>query len=126
MNLSHPKHVFPYHTPWPCHVFPASKMEWQDGIAVLSKMSSPAAPHPHCQTGGLPHPPAPTAKALVGQQAAGLLFFSAHLMMKSNSEPASMRTPRRVETAPSITGAKVCSSAAAERTFLLPAAVRKP
>lgn len=49
-----------------------------------------------------------------------------HLMMKSNSEPANMRTPRRVETAPSITGAKVCSSAAAERIFLLPAAVRKP
>lgn len=51
---------------------------------------------------------------------------SPHLMMKSNSELANMRTPRRVETAPSITGAKVCSKAAAERTFLLPTAVRKP
>ena len=47
-------------------------------------------------------------------------------MMKSNSEPASMRTPRSVEIAPSITGANMCSKATAERLFLLPIAVRKP
>lgn len=52
MNLSHPKHGFPCHTLWPCHVSPASR---QDGMAVPSKMSSPAASPPHCQTGGLPH-----------------------------------------------------------------------
>lgn len=49
-----------------------------------------------------------------------------HLMMKSNSDPASMRTPRSVEIAPSTTGANMCSKATAERLFLLPIAVRKP
>lgn len=49
-----------------------------------------------------------------------------HLMMKSNSEPASMRTPSRVEMAPSITGANICSIATADRVFLSPMAVRKP
>lgn len=49
-----------------------------------------------------------------------------HLMMKSNSEPASMSTPSRVEMAPSITGANICSIATAERVFLSPMAVRKP
>lgn len=68
----------------------------------------------------------PHCQSFCGAATAGLSPSHAHLMMKSNSEPANMRTPRRVETAPSITGANVCSSAAAERTFLLPAAVRKP
>lgn len=36
-----------------------------------------------------------------------------------------MRTPNRVEMAPSITGANMCSRATAERLFLLPMAVRK-
>lgn len=49
-----------------------------------------------------------------------------HLMMKSNSEPASMSTPSRVEMAPSITGANMCSRATLERVFLFPIAVRKP
>lgn len=49
-----------------------------------------------------------------------------HLMMKSNSEPASMSTPSRVDMAPSITGANICSIATAERVFLSPMAVRKP
>lgn len=47
-------------------------------------------------------------------------------MMKSNSDPASMRTPSSVEIAPSTTGANMCSRATAERMFLLPIAVRKP
>lgn len=51
---------------------------------------------------------------------------ASHLMMKSNSEPASMRTPSSVEIAPSTTGANMCSRATAERLFLLPIAVRKP
>lgn len=49
-----------------------------------------------------------------------------HLMMKSNSDPASMSTPSSVEIAPSTTGANMCSRATAERLFLLPIAVRKP
>lgn len=49
-----------------------------------------------------------------------------HLMMKSNSEPASISTPSRVEMAPSITGANICSIATAARVFLSPMAVRKP
>lgn len=51
---------------------------------------------------------------------------ASHLMMKSNSDPASMRTPSSVEIAPSTTGANMCSRATAERLFLLPIAVRKP
>lgn len=46
--------------------------------------------------------------------------------MKSNSEPASMRTPSSVDIAPSITGANMCSNATTERRFLFPIAVRKP
>jgi len=53
-------------------------------------------------------------------------ILGTHLTMKSNSEPASMRTPSRVEKAPSNTGANMCSRATAERLFLLPIAVRKP
>lgn len=49
-----------------------------------------------------------------------------HLMMKSNSDPASIRTPSSVEIAPSTTGANMCSRATAERLFLFPNAVRKP
>lgn len=49
-----------------------------------------------------------------------------HLMMKSNSDPASIRTPSSVEIAPSTTGANMCSRATAERLFLFPIAVRKP
>lgn len=38
-----------------------------------------------------------------------------HLTMKSNSEPASIRTPNKVEKAPSSTGANMCSSASTAR-----------
>ena len=48
-----------------------------------------------------------------------------HLTMKSNSEPASMRTPSRVEKAPSSTGANMCSRARMARLFRSPMAVRK-
>lgn len=54
------------------------------------------------------------------------IHTASHLMMKSNSDPASMRTPSSVEIAPSTTGANMCSRATAERLFLLPIAVRKP
>ncbi|KAF3858272.1 hypothetical protein F7725_011473 [Dissostichus mawsoni] len=47
---------------------------------------------------------------------------ASHLMMKSNSDPASMRMPSSVEIAPSTTGANMCSRATAERLFLLPIA----
>lgn len=49
-----------------------------------------------------------------------------YLRMKSNSEPANISTPSRVETAPSITGANMCSKATVERRFRLPMAVRNP
>lgn len=49
-----------------------------------------------------------------------------YLMMKSKLEPASMSRPSKVETAPSVTGAKVCSRALAARRFRLPWLVRKP
>lgn len=52
-----------------------------------------------------------------------LLFWS-HLTMKSNSEPASMRTPNKVEKAPSSTGANMCSSASTARLWRSPMAVR--
>ena len=48
-----------------------------------------------------------------------------HLTMKSNSEPASMRTPSRVEKAPSSTGANMCSRARRARLLRSPMAVRK-
>lgn len=61
---------------------------------------------------------------------AGRLHFPApalpYLMMKSKLEPASMSRPSNVETAPSVTGAKVCSRAQAARRFRLPWVVRKP
>lgn len=44
--------------------------------------------------------------------------------MKSNSEPASMRTPNKVEKAPSSTGANMCSSASTARLWRSPMAVR--
>lgn len=44
--------------------------------------------------------------------------------MKSNSDPASIKTPSRVENAPSSTGANMCSSARTARLFLSPMAVR--
>lgn len=114
-NTAHPNPVFPvpFGTP-------------------TSHISSPPppCPHHHQLKGGGCHAPSPHCHSFLGGQQAAIPAPNgapgAHLMMKSNSEPANMRTPRRVETAPSITGAKVCSSAAAERTFLLPAAVRKP
>lgn len=49
-----------------------------------------------------------------------------YLTMKSKLEPASMSRPSNVETAPSVTGANVCSSARAARRFRLPWVVRKP
>lgn len=45
--------------------------------------------------------------------------------MKSNSDPASISTPNRVETAPSRTGANMCSRASMALRFLSPMAVRK-
>lgn len=48
-----------------------------------------------------------------------------YLTMKSNSDPASMSTPSRVEKAPSRTGANMCSRASTARLFLSPIAVRK-
>lgn len=38
-----------------------------------------------------------------------------HLTIKSNSEPASNRTPNKVEKAPSSTGANMCSRASTAR-----------
>lgn len=49
-----------------------------------------------------------------------------YLMMKSKLDPASMSRPSSVETAPSVTGANVCSRAQAARRFRLPWVVRKP
>lgn len=49
-----------------------------------------------------------------------------YLTMKSKLEPASMSRPSNVETAPSVTGANVCSRARAARRFRLPGVVRKP
>lgn len=49
-----------------------------------------------------------------------------YLTMKSKLEPASMSRPSNVETAPSVTGANVCSRAQAARRFRLPWEVRKP
>lgn len=49
-----------------------------------------------------------------------------YLMMKSKFEPASISRPSNVETAPSVTGANVCSRAQAARRFRLPWVVRKP
>lgn len=50
---------------------------------------------------------------------------SAYLTMKSNSDPASISTPSKVETAPSRTGANMCSRASTALRFLSPMAVRK-
>lgn len=50
---------------------------------------------------------------------------AAYLTIKSNSDPASMSTPSRVETAPSRTGANMCSRASTALWFLSPMAVRK-
>lgn len=41
--------------------------------------------------------------------------FVTDLTIKSNSEPASIRTPKNVEKAPSSTGANMCSSASTAR-----------
>lgn len=49
-----------------------------------------------------------------------------YLTMKSKLEPASMSRPSNVDTAPSVTGANVCSRAQAARRFRLPWVVRKP
>lgn len=49
---------------------------------------------------------------------------SLYLTMKSNSDPASIKTPNRVENAPSNTGANMCSSARTALLFLSPIAVR--
>lgn len=65
MNLSHHKHGFPFHTPWPCHVSPASR---QDGMAVPSTMSSPATPHPHYQTGETATPTSPHCQSFCRAQ----------------------------------------------------------
>lgn len=114
----------PHHTPQPSHVSPASL---QDGVGAPSKTRPRQLAHiPTTSQGGCHAHQPPLPKFLRGSKRLVYPTSSAHLMMKSNSEPANMRTPSRVETAPSITGAKVCSSAAAERTFLLPTAVRKP
>lgn len=51
--------------------------------------------------------------------------ISAYLTMKSNSDPASISTPSRVDTAPSRTGANMCSRASIALWFLSPMAVRK-
>lgn len=51
-------------------------------------------------------------------------FQSPYLTIKSNSDPASIRTPSRVENAPSNTGANICSRARTARLFLSPMAVR--
>ena len=40
--------------------------------------------------------------------------------MKSNCEKASMKTPRRVEMAPWVTGANMCSNARTVLRFLSP------
>lgn len=49
----------------------------------------------------------------------------AYLTMKSNSDPASISTPSSVDTAPSKTGANMCSRASTALRFLSPMAVRK-
>lgn len=41
--------------------------------------------------------------------------FCIYLTMKSNSDPASIRTPSKVEKAPSSTGANMCSKASTAR-----------
>ena len=46
--------------------------------------------------------------------------FSIYLKMKSNCEKASMATPSRVETAPWVTGANMCSSASSVLLVLSP------
>lgn len=53
-----------------------------------------------------------------------MIHFCTHLTIKSNSEPASMRTPNKVEKAPSSTGANMCSSASTARLCRSPMAVR--
>lgn len=47
-----------------------------------------------------------------------------YLTIKSNSDPASISTPSSVETAPSNTGANMCSNARTALRFLSPMAVR--
>lgn len=47
-----------------------------------------------------------------------------YLTIKSNSDPASINTPRRVDTAPSNTGANICSNARTALRFLSPMAVK--
>lgn len=48
-----------------------------------------------------------------------------YLTIKSNSDPASINTPSSVDTAPSNTGANMCSKARTALRFLSPMAVRK-
>lgn len=50
-----------------------------------------------------------------------LIFY---LTIKSNSDPASINTPSRVDTAPSKMGANICSNARTVLRFLSPMAVR--
>lgn len=53
-----------------------------------------------------------------------MFTFWSYLTMKSNSDPASMRTPNKVEKAPSSTGANMCSNASNARLWRSPMAVR--